>query len=178
MLNAKVTWIVAVLWMFGCVLLLASRASHAEDSSEKDAALQRTRKQVRMLDDIYKGGIVLITENYVHDDSDLPAGKAFKLLFASAKKNGWHEVRLLDATGEPLNEENSPNDNFEKAAIEQLKQGKAYYEQETQNDGKRYLCAATIVPVVMDKCIMCHAHYEDVPKGAAIEALSYTIPIE
>jgi len=31
---------------------------------------------------------------------------------------------------------------------------------------------------VMEKCVMCHAHYADVPKGKPIGVLGYTIPIE
>ena len=50
-----------------------------------DAALQRTRKQIEIFDGIYKGGIVLITDNYVTEESDMPAGVAFKELFATAE---------------------------------------------------------------------------------------------
>ncbi len=151
---------------------------HAEDKGKSDPALERTRKQVRMLDDIYKNGVVLITENYVNEKSDLPAGTAFKKLFAAAKKNGWHEVRLLDATGEPYDDVNSAKDAFEKAAVKKLTEGKGYYEQIVKKDGERYLRAATPIPVVMKKCVMCHENYADVPKGKAIGALSYTIRIE
>ncbi|QDV75540.1 c-type heme family protein [Botrimarina mediterranea] len=160
---------------FAAALLLLAVAGPA---LAEDAALERTRKQVRMLDDLYKGGIVLITKNYVTEDSDVPAGVAFKQLFEAAKKNGWHEVRLLDVTGEPYNDENSPAEGFETRAVEQLKQGEAYYDEEITEEGKRYLQAATAIPVVMPKCVMCHPHYEDAKPGAAIGAMSYRIPIE
>ncbi len=159
-------------------LLLSLLAIAAGTAFADDAALERTRKQVRMLDDLYKGGIVLITENYVTEDSDMPAGVAFKKLFEAAKKNGWHEVRLLDATGEPYNDENTPAEGFETRAIEQLKKGETYYDEEVTEDGKRYLQAATAIPVVMPKCVMCHPHYEDAKPGAAIGAMSYRLPIE
>ncbi|MGL4511676.1 MAG: c-type heme family protein [Lacipirellulaceae bacterium] len=144
----------------------------------EDAALERTRKQVRMIDDLYKGGIIVITKNYVTEDSDMPAGVAFKELFAAAKTNGWHEVRLLDITGDPYNDENSPAEGFETRAAAKLKQGDAYFDEEVVEDGKRYLQAATAIPVVMPKCVMCHPHYADVKPGAAIGALSYRVPIE
>src|SRR5579872_4707433 len=93
--------------------VIAQARSNAEDKGEKaDPALERTRKQVRMLDDLYKTAIVLITDKYVHNDHDLPAGTAFQALFAAMKKKGWHEVRLLDATGDPINEKNAPADDF------------------------------------------------------------------
>ena len=46
----------------------------AKKAGRKDAALERTRKTVRMLDDVYKTAVVLITEHYVNDTDDLPAG--------------------------------------------------------------------------------------------------------
>jgi hypothetical protein len=48
-----------------------------------DPALQRTRREVRMLDDVYKTAIVLITKHYVEENSDLAAGQAFKALFGA-----------------------------------------------------------------------------------------------
>ena len=65
----------------------ASEAITLEDA--KDPAVERARREVRMLDDIYKTAIVLVTENYVHDDTDLAAGSAFKALFeASVRRAG------------------------------------------------------------------------------------------
>jgi len=172
------TIILATLVLFSCLAGVSRAEAPPEEKNGDDAALERTRKQVRMLDDIYKTSIVLITEHYVRDEKDLAAGVAFKKLFAAVKKNGWHEVRLLDATGEPYNDDNAPADDFEKEAIKQLKSGKPYFDKVMEKDGKRYLRAATIIPVVMDKCIICHDNYEDVKKGEAIGALGYIVPIE
>ncbi|MBI1901759.1 MAG: DUF3365 domain-containing protein [Planctomycetia bacterium] len=150
------------------------------DSSDakKDPAVERTRKQVRMLDDLYKTAVVLITEHYVNTEQDLPAGSAAIALFDAMKKKGWHEVRLLDATGEPLEEKNSPADDFEKLAVAKLKAGEAYYDEIIDQGGQRYLRAATPIPVVLKKCAMCHPHYENVAKGKPIGALAYKVPIE
>lgn len=144
----------------------------------KDPALERTRKTVKMLDDIYKTAVVLITEHYVNDDDDLPAGSAAIALFDAIKKKGWHEVQLLDATGDPYEDKNSPDDAFEREAVKQLKSGKAWHEQVEEKDGKRILRAATPIPVVSKKCIMCHPHYADAKKGEPIGLLSYTITVE
>ncbi len=169
----------AVLGLAALAAVAGVRGVWAGDRTDsKDPAVARTRQIVRMLDDIYKTAVVLITKHYVHDESDLPAGSAAIALFAAIKKKGWHEVRLLDATGEPMDEANSPRDEFEKKAIAHLKAGNAYYEEVVVKDGKRYLRAATALPVVMRKCTMCHPHYEDYKKGQPIGALSYTIPIQ
>ena len=151
----------------------------AEESATVDAPLERTRKTVRMLDDIYKGGIVAITENYVNDKDTIPAGTAFKEVFRSAEEKGWHRVRLVDGLGDPINDENAPEDAFEKKATKALVSGKTdWYESIESADGKRILRVATPVPVVFEKCIMCHDNYEGVPKGQAIGALTYSIEIE
>jgi hypothetical protein len=160
-------------------MLSAIAGAETKPEEEADRALERTRKTVRMLDDIYKGGIVAITANYVNDKDTVPAGEAFKQVFKSAKEKGWHEVRLVDGLGEPLNAENAPRDAFEKKALKALVSGKSkWVEQEEQEQGKRVLRVATPVPVVFEKCIMCHDNYEGVPAGQAIGALTYKIDIE
>jgi hypothetical protein len=47
-----------------------------------------------------------------------------------------------------------------------------------EKKGKSYLRAMTAIPVVSKKCIMCHPNYAEAKKGAAVGALSYTVPIE
>src|SRR5262245_54301222 len=150
----------------------------AEEKKADDDAVVRTRKQVQMLDDLYKTAIVLVTENYVDEASDLAAGSAFQKLFEAMRKKGHHDVRLLDATGDPYNEKNQPRDDFEKAAIAALKAGKPTYEQVVIQDGKQFLKLATPIPVVMKKCTLCHPAYEKVAAGQPIGALGYTIAIE
>lgn len=171
-------------WWIGAGLVAALagslvwNSSQAEDKTEEDPAIARTRKQVKVLDDLYKTVIVMITDNYVTEKSDLAAGAAFQHVFAAMKKAGHHEVRLLDATGEPYEEKNVAKDEFEKAAIAALKAGKPQYEQVVEKDGKRFLRVATPIPVVMKKCTLCHDNYNDAKPGEPIGALGYTVPIE
>ena len=153
----------------------ANEAIALEDA--KDPAVERARREVRMLDDIYKTAIVLVTEHYVHDDTDLAAGSAFKALFEAVSKKGWHDVRLVDATGKPYNDQNLPRAGFEKDAIKQILGGKGSVDKVVVEGDKKFLLAATAIPVVMDKCIMCHENYREVAKGKAIGALSYRVPI-
>jgi hypothetical protein len=152
--------------------------SASPQARPNQAAVERTRKTVKMLDDIYKNAIVLITDKYVKDKSDYPAGRAAKVLFRNISKTGSHEVRLVDVTGEPNSPDNVARDAFEKEGVKQLRSGKAYYESVVQKDGKPYLRAMTNVPVVMPRCVLCHENYANVKKGAAVGALSYTVPID
>jgi hypothetical protein len=148
------------------------------DAEEFELATERTRQTVRMLDDIYKGGIVTITDKYVTEDSEIPAGRAFKQIFAIAKDKGWHEARLLDATGDPYNGQNVAKDEFEKRAIKKMLEGEAFYEEIEEEGTDKYLRVMTPIPVVFDKCTWCHENYEDVPEGQAIGAMGYRIKID
>lgn len=159
------------------LLLAAGYSLPAKDTPKPDVAVERARREVRMLDDIYKTSVVLITTHYVHDDDDLPAGEAFKALFAAVEAKGWHKVRLVDATGNPYNDENAPKAGFETDAIAELLKGKPSFDKVVTEDNRRYLYAATAIPVVMDKCVMCHDNYKDLPKGQAIGAVSYRVPV-
>ncbi len=106
---------------------------------DKDPVLERTRREVRLLDDVYKTAVVLITKHYVNESSDLSAGQAAKALFAGIKEKGWHEARLVDATGEPLVKANAPQPGFEQEAVKRLKANEPYYDQVIEEDGKKFL---------------------------------------
>src|SRR5690606_33857065 len=99
-------WLAAAVLVAAAGVALTPGRLTSGEKGEADPALERTRKQVRMLDDIYKGAIVLITTHYVDEEHDVAAGRAFKKLFQQVKEKGWHEVRLLDATGEPYSSAN------------------------------------------------------------------------
>ena len=47
-----------------------------------------------------------------------------------------------------------------------------------EQDNRSVLRAITPIPVVMDKCVMCHPHYADAKEGEPIGAISYTVPVE
>ena len=155
----------------------AAAAEPASESASFDGPLERARREIRLLDDIYKTSIVLITTHYVTGDEDLAAGSAFKALFQAVADKGWHQVRLIDASGEPYNDENSPQEGFESRAIGKLKAGEAWYDEVEEEGDQRFLRVATAIPVVMEKCIMCHENYRDVKEGVAIGAIGYRLPI-
>jgi hypothetical protein len=131
-----------------------------------------------MLDDLYKTAVVLITKHYVQKETDLAAATAAKALFSAMKEKGHHDVRLIDLTGEPYNDENLAKDKFEKLAAAALVKGASNYEEVEKREDGRYFRFATPVPVVMDKCVMCHESYKNVTEGKAIGALTYSIKIE
>ncbi|WP_162006607.1 c-type heme family protein [Roseimaritima sediminicola] len=154
----------------------ASPAGAAGQPSEK--AVERSRKTVELLDNVFKQTIVMVTDKYVHDDDDFPAGSAAVLLFKKLSDSSDNTFRLIDATGDPYESDNVAKDEFEKQGIKQLKAGEKSVDEVVMQDGRAYLRALTAVPVVLDKCVMCHPHYEDAKPGEPIGAISYTVPIE
>ncbi len=143
--------------------------------SVKNMQLEHARKTVRMLDDIYKTYIVLITEEYVDDPSVLPAATLSKRVFKSMNKKGWHKARLLDATGTPFNPENNPVDAFERDAINAMISGRTYFEKIEKIDGKDHLRAVTSVHAVMKGCISCHPSSR---VGDLLGGIAYNIALE
>lgn len=153
-------------------LVLLINISTAAD----DPAVERTRKQVEMLDTLYKSAIVLITDKYVTDPSKFSGASAAISLFDTMKESGYHEVRLVGLTDVLNNPSvNKPKDAFEETAKEKLLAGEATHEEVVTLDGKRYLRKATPVPVVLEKCAMCHANFKD--NDGIIGTLSYTVPL-
>lgn len=176
-LNTRKNLLLAVAVIGTTVGGLSLVAEEAAPGPSREA-VERTRDTVKMLDDVYKTAVVLITDKYVHTEEDFPAGSAAVALFSAIDSKGWHTAQLLDVTGDPYDAKNVADDDFEKRAIAKIKAGQAFIDEvATDKDGKSVLRAMTAVPVVMEKCVMCHAHYKDVPAGQAIGAISYSVPI-
>jgi Protein of unknown function (DUF3365) len=140
-----------------------------------DPAVERAREQVRMLDDLYKNAVVSITRTYVGKQDDRPAIMIAKDVFAAMQKRGWHSARLVDATGEPLNDANAPRTEFEKEASRRIRSGQPYYDRVVGEGKDRRLMAATVVPVVMAKCAECH---ENRKVGEVLGFLRYEVPVK
>ena len=168
----------AVLALFSLSGHPSERGAAGDAQAPDPAAVERARKTVRMLDDVYKSAIVLITDKYVQTKDDYPAGRIAVRWFDGISKKGWHEVRLIDATGQPYSSANVAKDDFDKEGLRLLKSGKEFHDQVVVENGKSYLRAITPVPVVMDKCVLCHVHYQQAKKGEPIGALTYKVLIE
>ena len=150
-------------------LLLTGPVLRAE-GPKADPALERTREQVKMLDELYKNAVVSINSKY----DGPPAIKVAKDVFAAMEKSGWHKAKLVDASGTPQNEANLPQTDFEKRAAKAMRAGKPYYEEVAGADAGRKLFAATVVPAVAKKCATCHG----VKEGALLGFIRYEIPVK
>jgi hypothetical protein len=159
----------------GGIFLATHGGARSEDATHVDpAALERTRDTLKMLDDMHKAYVVHITATYVRAQESTPAAHVAKKVYQHMQGKGWFNGRLIDASGKPFNEANVAKTPFEKKAVEQIKKGKAYYDEVTIKDGKPFLRAATIVPAVMNQCIRCHTGQKE---GDLLGALVYEIAI-
>lgn len=162
----------------GGSLLWVGRSSDgqaAEALTPDSAAVQRAQDTVKMLDDLHKGYVVNITATYVKAQERTPAAHVAKKVFAHMEKNGGPRVRLIDATGSPINKANVAISDFEKRAIRKLKKGESYVSEVGRRDDNPVLYAATPVPVVMKQCISCHPGYKE---GDLLGALTYEVHIK
>jgi hypothetical protein len=175
-------WVAAVMAAGVVGLASGTRPAGADDKKGSDkasapdkAALERARLEVKMLDDLYKIAVVKITEVYVGQQGEIPAALAAAEIFHAMKQKGWHNARLVDASGKPKRKANLPETDFEKKSVEAMRSGKTYYEEVgTDKDGKPLLRAATVVPAVMKECAACHK----VKMGDLLGTIVYEIPIK
>lgn len=163
-------------WRQHSALAVEKAGSEKQSTAEVDpSALERARREVKMLDDLYKTTIVYINDTYVKDGDEPAAGEIAREIFAVMKKKGWHDARLVDATGKPTNDDNAPRDAFEKKAAKKILAGESYCEEVVRENGKTFLRAATVVPVVNQKCLMCHPGHK---VGDVLGTVNYKISIE
>jgi len=152
-------------------LLAAVAATPRADEPKEDAALKRARREIKMLDDLYKTAVVSVTEIY---SKGPPAIMVAMKVFKAMEKGEWHSARLVDATGNPLGEANVPKTPFEKRAAEAIKSGKPYFEEVVGEGANRRLMAATIVPAVLPRCAECHG----VKQGDLLGFIRYDLKVE
>ena len=152
----------------------AESVSAKEPSKLDPAAVERARDEVKKLDDLYKTAVVGITKTYVEQQADVPAAAVAKVVFAAMHEKGYHDARLIDATGKPKNKQNVARTDFEKKAVAAMKGGKTYLEEVGEKDGKPIFRAGTIVPAVLSQCSVCHGGKE----GRLLGAIVYEVPIK
>ena len=160
----------------GCLMAAAALAAApgpsdpADEKEESDPAVARARRDVKMLDKLYKTAVVSITDKY---QKGQPAIMVAKDVFKAMENGRYHSARLVDATGSPLGEGNVPQTDFERRAAEAMRSGKTYIEEVAGRGGERRLLAATVVPAVHRRCAQCHG----VKEGELLGFIRYEIPI-
>ena len=132
----------------------------AASVGRSDPEVERTRRQVRMLDEPYQALMALTNEHKVKNVASTV------------------EIRAADLSGSPINPSSRPGDRFETGAARRIIQGDEWYEEIVVTDGKRSLRVATPVMFSTRGCPACHSEYRGFPEGQPIGFLSYRLPVE
>src|SRR6476620_1558863 len=101
----------------------AESVSAKEPSKPDPAAVERAREEVKKLDDLYKTAVVGITKTYVEQQADVPAAAVAKVVFQAMHDKGYHDARLIDATGKPKHKKHVAETELEKKAVGAMKDG-------------------------------------------------------
>lgn len=132
--------------------------------------LAEGRRMVRMMDDIYRTGVMTAHRMYVQEPG-VPAAVTWgKQVIRQINGKGWPEARIFDATGRPLNPENRPADQFERDAIAELRKGAPTVERVREGE-LRY---ASGISVVEKSCLACHVRSRE---GDLLGGVSYRLAL-
>lgn len=133
--------------------------------------LAEGKRAVRMMDDIYKIGVLTTHSMYVREPGTAAAVTWAKQVIRQVRARGWPDAHVFDATGRPLNPENSPQDTFERDALEAFRKGKASFER-VEGDRLRY---ASSIPTVDESCVTCHVRSK---VGDLAGGVSYSVLLD
>lgn len=133
--------------------------------------LAEAKRTLRMMDDIYKIGVLTTHSMYVREPGTAAAVTWAKQVIKQVRAKGWPDSHVFDATGRALNPENSPQDAFEKDALAAFRAGKTTFER-VEGDRLRY---ASSIPTVDESCVTCHVRSK---VGELAGGVSYTALIE
>ena len=117
MLSHRLAVTVAAAGLLATLALAQLRApSSAAGEKAKGpdpAAVERARASVKLIDALYKNSVVQITETYVGEKKHVPAARVTQRVFKAMHEGGFHNARLVDASGDPVNEDNKANTPFD-----------------------------------------------------------------
>jgi len=144
----------------------APKAAAASNPSPVRLSLAEARRTVRLMDDIYRIGVLTTHTMYVREPG-VPAAITWgKQVLGQVNAEGWPQARIFAASDRPLNPENNPKDAFEREAIQAFKQGKTRVEQ--QEPG--VLRYASEIRIGDKSCLTCHVRNKE---GDLLGGVSY-----
>jgi hypothetical protein len=158
----------AVVLMSSSVLLAGSLAAAQQPPPKRPEPLplDEAKRMVRMMDDIYKAGVLTTHRMYVQDPGTAAAVTWAKQVIAEVQRKGWPEARIFASTDRPLNPENRVSDAFEREALEAFRQGKTVFEKVEPGQ----LRFASDIRVTEKSCLTCHVRNKE---GDLLGGVSY-----
>ena len=135
----------------------AGGTSPARQPEPVRVSLPEARRMVRLMDDIYRIGVLTTHGMYVREPG-VPAAITWgKQVLAQVNAQGWPQARIFAVSDRPLNPDNNPRDAFERDAIQAFKAGKSRLEQQEAG----VLHYASEIRIADKSCLTCHVRNKE-----------------
>jgi hypothetical protein len=152
---------------------VAAAPSRPAGPDTQPRSLEEAKRMVRMMDTIYVTGVLTTHRMYAHEPGTAAAVAWGKQVVKEVNARGWPKARIFAATNHPLNPDNAPADDFERAAAAAFVSGKSTLEKVA---GARYRYA-TPIRVTEQSCLSCHVRNKvgDLLGGVSYDAHFLTV---
>ena len=184
--NSKTIWV--VLWIAAALMLAtlgadatppdnSSEASNDKPAAETTAAplpsVDEACGRAKLLYETIQGMLQVVHHEYYREDEKLPIpARTFKKVFRDLADRHKVEIRWLAVTGQAMNQDHLPQNDFEKKAVSAIASGAEEYEL-TENGIYRRAGVITLT----SECLKCHVPNRTNTKNRAA-GLVIAIPIE
>lgn len=141
----------------------------AGPSPEQRYPLPEARRTARLMADVYLHAVLTAHEMYVREPGQPAAVTWGKQVARKVQARGWPRARIYEASGKPLNPENTA-DPFDRRAAGAFRAGKSTHEEATA-DAYRFSIPIRATDAT---CISCHARNR---VGDLLGGLTLTVPL-
>lgn len=150
----------------------AKDAGATEDVPRVSVAVARERAE--LMHRIYAATLNVLHDRYFHDSRAVVPARAMEDIFAEMARQSQVEARWISVNTRAMSLSHEPKSDFEKAAANEITDGKEDYE--LVEDG--YYRRAGAIPLASG-CVNCHAgFFKAPPKTPRFAALVISVPVK
>jgi hypothetical protein len=134
----------------------SSDVSNDKRNAESHAAplpsVEEARGRARLLHETIQAMLQVVHHEYYREDETLPIpARTFQKVFRELADKQKVDIRWLAVTGQAMNQDHAPQNEFEKQAVSALASGTKEYEL-AENGAYRYVGVITLTA----ECLKCH----------------------
>lgn len=124
----------------------------AEMAASSRPSVDEARGRARLLNETIQGMLRVVHHEYYREDEKLPIpARTFKKVFRELADKQKVEIRWLAVTGQAMNQDHLPQNDFEKQAVKAIASGAEEYEL-AENGVYRHAGVITLTA----ECLKCH----------------------
>lgn len=145
----------------------------AEANTAPRPSVEEARGRARLLYETIQGMLQVVHHEYYREDEKLPIpARTFKKVFRELAEHQRVEIRWLAVSGQAMNQDHTPKDDFEKQAANAIAAGAEAYELAESGLYRR----ASVITLTAE-CLKCHAPNRTNVKNRAA-GLVISMPIQ